>query len=152
MASSKKETNALDVTDAPPRASVSIRTPDGPALVGEMSRVVITVVSVADALEDARLALFVTENDARSTNVQILKDDGESLKDGIIIVGDVALGDTWTGTICLRWTGECPPAALHASLTAKRTGARMTEKFIDKPRTAPVENVALIACDAFPLG
>ena len=31
---------------------------------------------------------------------------------------------------------------------AKRTGARMTEKFIDKPRTAPVENVALIACDA----
>lgn len=144
----KIKTNALDVTDAPPRASVSMRTPDGPALVGEMSRVVITVVSVADALEDARLALFVTENDARSTNVQILTDDGETLKDGIIIVGDVALGDTWTGTICLRWTGECPPAALHASLTAKRTGARMTEKFIDKPRTAPVENVALIACDA----
>ena len=50
-----------------------------------------------DALEDARLALFVTENDARSTNVQILKDDGETLNDGIIIVGDVALGDTWTG-------------------------------------------------------
>ena len=31
----KIKTNALDVTDAPPRASVSMRTPDGPALVGE---------------------------------------------------------------------------------------------------------------------
>ena len=48
--------------------------------------------------------LFVTENDARSTNVQILKDDGETLNDGIIIVGDVALGDTWMGTTAtLDW-------------------------------------------------
>ena len=141
------KTHVLDVSDAPPRATISIRTPDGPALVGEMSRVVVTVMSVADELEEAELVLAVTENDQPSLHVQILTDEGDEIKAGKIIIGDVALHAKWTGMICLRWTGECPPAALHASLTAKRTGARMTEKFKDKPRTAPVENVAQISCD-----
>ncbi len=144
----KIKTHILDVSDAPPRASISMRTSDGPALVGEMSRVIITVLSVADEIEEGELALVVTEGDKPSKNVQILTDSGDVIKDGKIIVGDIALREKWTGMICLRWTGECPPAALHASLTAKRTGARMTELFKDKPRTAPVENVAQISCDA----
>lgn len=137
----------LDVSDAPPRASIFMSTPDGSALVGEMSRVIINVKSVKDELEDAELVLTVTENEKPSTNVQVLTDSGDAIEGGKIIVGDVPLNGQWTGSICLRWTGECPPAALHASLTAKRTGARMTEMFRDRPRTAAVENVTQITCD-----
>jgi len=144
----KIKTHKLDVRDAPPRASISISTPDGPALVGEMSRVIINVVSVADELEDAMLNLRITEGDETSSNVQILSDSGQVIRDGKVNIGDIALRARWTGTVCLRWTGDCPPAALHVSLTAKRTGARMTEMFKDRPRTAAVENVAQILCDA----
>jgi hypothetical protein len=87
-----------------------------------MSRVIITVLSVADEIEEGELGLVVIEGDKPSKNVQILTDSGEVIEDGKIIVGDIALREKWTGMICLRWTGECPPAALHASLTAKRTG------------------------------
>lgn len=137
----------LDVSDAPPRASVSISMPDGTALVGEMSRVIINVKSVKDELEDAELVLTVTENEKPSTNVQVLTNSGDVIQGGKILVGDVPLNGQWSGSICLRWTGECPPAALHASVTAKRTGARMTEMFRDKPRTAPVLNVVQLTCD-----
>jgi hypothetical protein len=113
-----------------------------------MSRVIINVVSVADELEDAMLNLRITEGDETSSNVQILSDSGQVISDGKVNIGDIALHAKWTGTVCLRWTGDCPPAALHASLTAKRTGARMTEMFKDRPRTAAVENVAQILCDA----
>jgi len=144
----KIKTHALDVRDAPPRVSIEISTPDGPALVGEMSRVCISVISIADELEDAELILHVTEDEVRSTNAQILSEDGAVIPNGAIAIGAVALRAKWTGTVCLRWLADGPPAALHATLTAKRTGARMTEIFKNKPRTAPVENVAQVSRDA----
>ena len=144
----KIKTHTLDVRDAPPRATITMRTPDGSALVGEMSRVDITVTSVADELEEAELLLHVTEDDEPSSNVHILSDTGAVIPNGNIVIGDVALHATWTGMVCLRWTADGPPAALHATLTAKRTGARMTEMFKNNPRTAPVESVAHVSCDA----
>jgi len=145
----KIKTHTLDVRDAPPRATITMHTPNGSALVGEMSRVDITVTSVADELEEAELLLHVTEDDEPSSNVHILSNTtGDVIPNGNIVIGDVALHATWTGAVCLRWSSDGPPAALHATLTAKRTGARMTEMFKNNPRTAPVESVMHVSCDA----
>ena len=136
---------AVEIRAAPLKMSLSVNV-DGPALLGEVTAVPLSVVSTGDGLVNATLVFTVKEGDTsgnyatdnggvkspeasapgpnavvlRGADSQSAMQPGESLS-----IGDIAPGGEWRGEVYVLWRRLGPPATFTAELRGVREGGEI---------------------------
>ena len=156
---------AVEIRAAPLKMSLSVNV-DGPALLGEVTAVPLSVVSTGDGLVNAELVCTVKEGDTsanyatdtggvkspeasapgpnavvlRGADSQSAMQPGESLS-----VGDIAPGGEWRGEVYVLWRRLGPPATFTVELRGVREGSEIDGEGLE---TSTLESVTEVSVQA----